>query len=394
MRDDGFGVVSQLDAVRAVPGDLLRDLLAPWSVECAELELDLSALGDEDLAPGLARLVAGGRSALPRGLVDALDRIEDLADEPGFDTLIRRLEATTGTTDWPARGLSPLSLAARAWVEHREAFEEAEIKRRSDRSGFVHEYMVAANDEPRVPSADELAALEERLGAYWQRRGRGGFCRMKAFREEQRLYLPIHRGDPWRTEPAVEGDSEAAVTYRPRTADLAAYDLRSGRLILKARDRSARNEYLAQIGEALFGDAAAVDRRPTVTLRPLVELGREALLPTPGLRDVELVALRVALNGRHRVVLSVTCADVLGALDGLGLDELDRGELLYAKLLLRFQQGRRRKLELGPPHQVAFDRRKNEHIVLRFLEERGFLLGAETAPAAPSPTTPQLGLWG
>jgi len=395
VRGDGFGVVGQLDAVRGVPGGLLRDLLAPWGRECSGLGLDLRDLGDEELGLALVQMVGSGRARLPRGLLDALDRIEDMADEPGLDAILGRLEATNGGPDWPARGLSPLSLAIRVWVEQRDRFEEAEIKRQAARSGLVREYPVREGLAMQLPSPESIAELTERVGRYWQGRGRGDFCRVLVFRDEERVYLPIHRGDPWKTEPAVEGDTEAAVTFQPRASDLAAFDLRTGRLMVKARDRGARAEYLTRFGEALFGDPDAVAERPVVTLEPLVARGRDALAPTPGLRSVELVALRVALHHRRRSVISINSEDVLDDLDDLGLLELGRGELLYAKFLLRFPRGHRRKLELGPPNEIAFDRRKDEHVVQRFLEERGFVTrSGGDAPTAPVARTGQLGLWG
>lgn len=388
-------MVGQLDAVRGVPGVLLRALLVPWGGECSDLGLDLQALVDDDLGLALVRMIGQGRARLPRGLLDALDRIEDMADEPGLDALLGRLEAESDKPDWPSRGLSPLRLAVQVWVEHHERFQEAEVKRRAARCGLVREYPVREGLAVQFPTPESVAALTEHLGAYWKGRGRGEFCRVLLFRDEERVYLPIHRGEPWRTESAVEGDAEAAVTFQPRTSDIATFDLRTGCLMVKARDGGARDEYRRRVGEALFGDPEAVVDHPVVTLEPLIARGREALAPTPGLIGVELVALRVALHHDRHTVVSLASGDVLADLDDLGLLELGRGELLYAKFLLRFPRGHRRKLELGPPNEIAFDRRRDEHIVQRFLEERGFVQrpGAG-APSAPVARTGQLGLWG
>ena len=394
MRGTGFGVVGQLDAVRGVPGALLRDLLAPWGRECSGLGLDLRELGDDELGIALVRLVGRGRPRLPRGLLDALDRIEDMADPQGLDALLGRLEAEGGGPDWPARGLSPLSLAVQAWVERRDRFEEAEIKRQAARAGLVREYPVREGAALSIPSPEAVAALAAQVGRYWRDRGRGEFCRVQVFRDDERVYLPIHRGEAWRTEPTVEGDAEAAVTFRPRASDLAAFDIRTGRLMVKARDRGARAEYIARFSEAVFNDPEAVTERAIVSLEPLLVRGREALLPTPGLLGVELVALKVALHHQRRTLIHMTSDDVLADLDDLALLELGHGKLLYAKFLLRFPKGHRRKLELGVPNEIAFDRRRDEHVVLRFLEERGFITAAGGPPTPPTPRTSQLGLWG
>jgi hypothetical protein len=96
-------------------------------------------------------------------------------------------------------------------------------------------------------------------------------------------------------------------------------------------------------------------------------------------------------------VITIASPDVLDAIADHALPELSRGTLFYVKLLLRFPRGRKRRLELSPPNWIAFDRRHNEHVVLRFLEERGFVAapgGSLGSPEPPPERSGQLGLWG
>ncbi len=60
MRCHGFGVVGQLDAVRGVPGVLLRALLSPWGGGCPYLGLDLQALGADRLVLAPVRTSRAG----------------------------------------------------------------------------------------------------------------------------------------------------------------------------------------------------------------------------------------------------------------------------------------------------------------------------------------------
>lgn len=398
VRGDGFGIFGDWARVRQVPGNLLRDLLAPWARQCGELGLDLSQVVDADLALALVRLVGRGRRAMPAGLVDALDRIEDLADDAGFDTILARVEGAGRGVDWGTRNLGPLTLAVRTWTAHHALFEEAEIKRDIARSGPVREYPALPGAELALPCPEEAAErLQAGLSAFWRGRGRGDYCRVAVFRDGGRIHVPIHRGRTWRTEPAVDGDEPTAVSFRPRAADLVTFDERTGRLMVKARTDAARREYVAQIGEALFGEAGAIVEGPVVSLQPLVERGRAALAPTPGLREVELVEAKLRLPGTPSAVVTIASPDVLDAIAEHALPELRRGTLFYVKLMLRLRRGRKRKLELAPPNWLAFDRRQHEHVVLGFLEERGFVAapgGATGAPEPPPERTAQLGLWG
>ncbi len=396
MRGTRFGAVDEATALRGVPGDLLRDFVAQWGRDCSDLGLDLARLDDDGLAPALAALLQHGRTSLPAGLVDALERIDDLADEPGFDAILSRLEASRAV-DWEARGLTPLHLAIRAWVHHHVAFEEAEIKRTVARAGAMVEFPAEGEVAADVPDAIQMARLQEQLTEWWRLRGRGEFCRVEMFHEAGMIYLPIHHGRLPRTEPTVEGTQESAVTYRPRAADLAAWDERTGRLRVKAPDRRARIEYRRRVSEVLFGDEERLVERPVVSLSPLTELGRAALTPTPGLRDITLVELRMRhLRGRRSETI-LRGDDVMADLEEReDLPDPAECDLTYAKLLLGFSTGgQRRKVELKTPNEVAFDRRRDEHVVLRFLEERGFLAPPHDGPAEPPPErTGQLGLWG
>ncbi len=395
MRGDGFGVWGDVAAVRCVPGEVLRDLLASWGRDCAELGLDLAVLRDAEIGPALGRLLGRGRGRLPWGLVDALDRIDDIADARGFDALATRLDAGGSGHGWALADLTPLGLAARMWVAQHARFEEVEMRRRAERAVLLREYPVRAGATLRLPPEEAAARLQEGVGQYWEARGRSDYCRAMVFKEEGRLYVPIHRGEALRTESAIDGGREGAVTYRPRAADLATYDERTGRLKVRASDGAARAEYRCRLGEVLFGDATAVEEAPVVSLAPLVERGREALIPTPGLREVSLVAARVAIRRGRRTVLDLASPDVLASLEELGLPELADCDLLWVKLLLRFPKGHRRRLELAPPNEIAFDRRRDEHVVERFLEERGFVLPPPGGPPLPPrPRTPQLGLFG
>jgi hypothetical protein len=391
VRDDGFERFGNPAALRSVPAELLRLLLEPWRTQVGR--------GGADVHQGLRRLLGQERDLLPSTLVDALDRIDDLADEEGFDALLARVEGTGTSTDWPALGLSPLHVAVRAFVEHRPLFEQAEGRRAAMRATGMREYPAATDAPIQVPSPAARLTLQHQLGAWWRARGRGSWCRVGLFRQEGRFYFPIRHGRPLKTAAAVSEIEETAVVYRPRTDDLVIYDERTSRLMIKARDLRSFREYRRRFGALLLGAPDGFEECQVVTLAPLVERRRQALTPTPGLVDVALAELKLTIGeGEGAATIVVQAGDVFGSFDRLRLPELEEVEPISARLLLRFpQSGRWRKLVIRPPDRLEFDRRTNDRVVCRFLEERGFVVG----PAANEAPTPpridrrgQLGLWG
>jgi len=370
-------------ALRSVPADLLEQLLSAWP------QLHTPGLAVHDAVPAI---FAVGRSALPSELVDVLDRIEDLANDDGFDAILARLEGTGHAIDWAAIGLSPLSVAVRTWVERPRLFAEAEVKLLSKRVGRMREYSASDEHDPALPDAAAIDQAQGALRAFWRGKGRGDFCRLGAFEEDDRIYLPIHRGRVLRTVPVVEGSTESAIAYRPRATDLAIYDRRTRRLLIKASDPASRAEYGAQLGRLL---GTRFDERQVVTLDPLVRHGAAALAPTPGLRDVQVTELHLRVQLRPPLALMLKGPDVLRSIASEPTGRLGKGVPTSARLRLTPRKGRARAVVLTPPTEVGYQRWGIEPVIRRFLEERGFIAPPDSGalPSGASAPTRQIGLF-
>ena len=167
------------------------------------------------------------------------------------------------------------------------------------------------------------------------------------------------------------------VEYRPQQFDRAIYDRRSGILRITARDALTVRMYCQGFGLFLFGEIGWFDPGGVLCFNPLLTHGRSAIVPTPGLTDVQLTELTLQLPyDHHRSRVIVRANDVLEVLAEYGAIRLRDGEIVGAKLRLRYASGGRpRKVELRAPNLVKYDWRRDEAITRTFLEERGFLSG-------------------
>ena len=92
----------------------------------------------------------------------------------------------------------------------------------------------------------------------------------------------------------------------------------------------------------------------------------------------------VRLDDDLHTTLTLGARDVFAVLQRYSPVELTDGRLTWAKLKIRYDcGGRARKVEIRPPNQVEYDRRKHDLVTREFLEERGFLSGPpeQLAPA-------------
>lgn len=384
MRGDLFEHFGNPAALQTVPADLLLRLFEPWPGVLA---------GGVAVHGAVLDLVAGGRVSLAPDLADALERIEDLATDDGFDAILARLHGTGDTVDWGALGLSPFCLAVRTWVDHPALFAQAEVKLLSRRVARMREYSANDGHDPSMPEADALDAAQEALRMFWRGKGRGDFCRLGAFEEGGRIFLPIHRGRPLRTVTVIDGRAEGSLAYRPRATDLAIYDPRTRRLLIKASDPKSRAEYGRQIGRLL---GTRFDERPVVTLEPLVRRGLAALQPTPGLRDVQVTELHLRVATKPPLTVMLKGADVLRSLAGGSLHRFGESVPVCARLRLTPRKGHARAVLLTPPADVGYQRRGIAPLIRRFLEERGFVAPPDSGelPSAASAPTRQIGLFG
>ncbi len=326
-------------------------------------------------------LLADEPSRGPSPIAEAFARIEDLADEAGHEALLAVAGGELGVPD-----LDPAALALVAWLEHPEAFNRAHARQEPGGVRRFREFPGRSASWTPVVTEERLRALTLQLGQFFERRGRTRYCRVELIAQNRTHTFRIRRGRPLRCDAALEAIEDAPsevreswATYRPRGDDLAIYDPRSGRLKLTAPDAATLQAYVCGFGEMLFGERTWFRTGNVVSLGPLVELGRDALRPTPGITSVELVSVDIALGDDLGSEVSVRGADVFAVLARYSPIRLVDGILRSARLKLRYAGGGRgRTITLAPPDQATWDHRRDDIATRTYLEARGFVAAPAT----------------
>lgn len=314
---------------------------------------------------------------LPTPLIEALYRIHDLANDAGHEALFTMLERRRCLDDDVDR--SPADLALLAWLDHRDVFEHVHARHVVPSLGSFRVFRARA-PRPIVLDETHRHELEQGLSHAFRRRGLGPHCHVDVVQDDHQLEIEIHRGLPFRRVGVVGPDPRASVAFRPRQVDRLFYDARTGLLRVLTADAPTVRAYRRAVERVLVGEEGWFSDHGVLSLQPLLDHGRSALLPVPGLREVQLreIELRVA-HPEHESTVRVLGNDVFAVLEHYGRVRTSDGQPISATFgLVPLAGGRPRFLQVSLPNGLVYDWRRDDP--LRFLEERGFLRGRRSQP--------------
>jgi hypothetical protein len=310
--------------------------------------------------------------AIAPELAETLRLIADMSDDQGHDLLV----SSMGPLFTP-EAKSGHDLAAHAWLEHRDLFLRTWSRRRHGRRGRFQEF---TGREPRRmvhPESTLVAGLERWLGTAFEKRGATRHCRIRTYEHEDCVVLEIAHGRPLQSHAvihlAADGDTwEDQLDLRRRQCDVVIYDNRTHRLRVSAPNAFTIRAYLQGVSEVLFDEVSWFVTDDIVCLQPLV-VGADALAPTPGVDRVELVRLQVRVHDQCGGRATVHSDDLYATLRALAWTP-NEDTLVGAQLKFWFTGGGRgRRVTLGTPNQISYDRSRDDRVIQHFLFERGFV---------------------
>ena len=313
---------------------------------------------------------------MTQALADVLQRVEDLSDGQGFQLLQLQMREV-GVQ--PRDGLSRQGLALWAATHHRAAFDEAyrlrrEVRRCRMRTLRGRETRASVLDNPLGRER-----LRRRLADAFDATGRTGHCRVLTYEDGDGLHYLIDHGSNLRHIQTVDrgpaGFEERRVGLRPRRRDYVHFAPSTGVLSVGAWDAQTLRAYGRAFGELLFANPDWFELGPLVSLEPLRDLGRRALMPTADVIEAKLVGLKLKVPGTDDTLMTLESQDVFRAIErGDALGMLEHADLLSARVRVRVAGvPRRRVLELRPPGTVGYDWRRGGGSVRAFLLKRGFI---------------------
>lgn len=374
-------VFGNVRLLKLVPSKLFLELLERYGAAGPETRAALAL--DEDDPQRLEHLVTlfiDGAETLPLALLDALFRIESLANQRGFDQIYTSA-AEIGVVFDEGLAKTPLGLALGVFLDHKRLFEHAydhvlieEIKN--------FRYFRGERPGPTTrPEAEVTDRLGETFATEFKKSGKAKYCVIRTYSVDRDLCFLIERCRAPRVEEAIEAQPDGQtfrhtrVQFVPPARDLVRYEFESGLLEVYAPDNKTARMYVGAFGRLLFEHEDWFKDAPVVTLAPLARDGRKAVVPVRGITFVDLVEIGYRLGTDPEGQIVIKSDDVFQFLEDRPLFSWERAVLTHARLLIRYDSGgKARALTIKPPSVTAYDRRKDDEYTRAFLRQRGFTL--------------------
>ena len=385
------GKFAKPEILRQIRPDLLVTWLEPARgyLEKRGLPLPPGLPGPDAPAPldcnRLVEILMDPTPDMPAGLVESLYVIEEMADEPGMDSILAAARQSGWALDL-GESPTPADVAVKIWILDRALAEDLHNCQELKRPRSFRCYGTDARPLPAVakPSPPQLARLEERLNAFYMAWKRGAGARVFFNEGDGCWRFLVRHGAPCRREPALDRGLPTTVFYRPQQHDVLMYEPHRGEMRINCCAERERRVLLRLFGGCLFGSNDFFPATARLTLAPLVWQGRRSLVcvDIPGLEQVSLTEVEFSSHRLPWKRVAHQARDIF--------ELLERGELQWpqrieditrARFAVRFRGARReRSFTIIPSNRVVYSREDDSRLLGKWMVAREFMpAGASVA---------------
>lgn len=342
---------------------------------------------------GIAGVLMEPDETTPKGLVDDLYFVHEMATVEGMDALreeiaampaSERIELDVGPAPTPADVAVQVRLKAPDLLER----EHAEHFLTSKRSFEYFQAKKGADLTFRKPTAKVLAALEGALDDRFDEMKRGRNSKVFVYVKDDGIWFLVRHGDPCKREGAIEAGDSSSVYYRPERYDVLKYDEDLGELCLNAENKKISLLYREKFGLHFFGDAQQFPGTAKYTLEPLRKDGPAALVcsDVEGMEWIRLKEIQYFWGGPEGEVEIRKASDLFAVLERRKRTIPEMARILRASFLVKFADSKTpRTVTLRPSNVASYTRDSDASVVEDWFTKRGFIKTAvvEDARALP-----------
>ena len=334
---------------------------------------------------GLARIFMEPTVDMPERLLDSVFLIHGMASPRGMEVLVDGAE-THGLDLGLKEEVTPADVAVRMWLLNPQLLEQLHNSHELARPRSFQYFSTDADPVPHFegPSGGQIAAIEERLNAFYVAWGRGKGARVFATPLQagtipsggEWTFLIRHGGAP-RREGAMEDGEPTSVFYRRLEYDLLKYAAARGEMAASCCSDRERRVLLRVFGACLFGRNDFFPGTAKYTLAPLLG-GRSCLAcgDIPGIEHVSLTEVQFYRREEPSKVRTERAEDIFQFIEMGELKWPDRvDEITRATFKVKFWKAKRaRRLTIVPCNKALYGRDSDSGILERWLRARGFIL--------------------
>jgi hypothetical protein len=242
--------------------------------------------GEKERRRALYEHFLGVDESFPEELLDALHCILQLSDKQGLQCLRERADLV-GVQLVPheevqgehgGRHLHPQHVALRAYLDHREIFDQAIDFRAFIQPSSPAEFNGAREGvDCRHDDPNACEAFRQAVSAYFSERYLGRYCEVRWYPEEDEVNILILHGRQMVVTPVEERGEERVLRFRELRQDTIRYTPATGRLRTSAEHATEREELKKLFAEHLIGEADFFDGEDSQNLYTNLTFGVHAM---------------------------------------------------------------------------------------------------------------------
>jgi len=345
------------------------------------LKLPAADAPDDIYFASLSRITLAP-DALPDNLIEALFKIEEMANDEGHDRLLAAAQMAKVDLKL-VEDTSFGDVAVQVYLANPDLLAEKHNEQRLVRlPKFEYHGSEAGLDLTgnfSTPSEMTVGMLTADLDAWFVKNNRGELtAHIEVYPIDGEFWFLIRHGDAFaRTTKLMQRKSEV-LHFRPAKDDVVVYSPKRDEIRIHASTKGERELYRTTFGLRLFGDYNYFCNRKTLTLEPLRLLGIDALDVSgiAGLAKIVLRELEIAFDNKHYESVIRRADDLFAAAADAPFDRAAipaGGRLVRATFDVYFTGCKTpRKVQVKPSNTLKLGRHCDARMVHEWLSEMGF----------------------
>lgn len=372
---------SNPEALRAIRQPTLLELLHPYTDYFSNRGLEITHCGKREISyTALTDILMRPDDHVPRGLVDDLYFVHEMATAHGMDVLLRAI-SREGIALELADDPTPAEVAAVARLRVPLVLERthAELLVTRRRAFEYFQSRPGVSTEFEFPDAETLTTLEKHLNTGFARLKRGRGAKVFVFERPEEVWFLVRHGRTYKREGAITEHGSEIVYYRPEVHDVLRYNPTTGELCANAETKTICAMYRELFGYILFGSRNFFPGMNTYTLDPILRDGEGTMVcsDVPGMDWVRLSELAFYWGGPEGELEVRRANDLFAAFRRRGWSATScapgKARLTRASFTVKFKScSTPRSVSIRPSNIACFTRDADASVVEQWMLKRGF----------------------
>ena len=368
------------DGLKAITPNHLLALLKPYEsyFESRGFTLWSPSVFDGLDYEQLVEVLMNPDSGTPTGLIDALFFVHEMATPEGMDALLHEVE-NNGITLEESPNPTAADIAVQVYLKDKNILERKHAEQYLVLPRSFEYFQTDVRPIPMLvqPSEDVLAALQNDLDNWFEKKKRGRGSRVFVYPKPDTIWFLVRHGDPFKREGSLEGDQSSSVFYRPEKYDVLVYETLIGEIRMNACGKGEKDTLCREFGRHLFNNENYFPGKGKYTLEPLQTDGEASIVCTDveGMEWVRLKELQFFWGGAEKEIEIRKANDVFAAYAGRNHAMPQKVHIIRASFLVKFTDSKTARTVVIRPSNIAqYTRDSDAALIEIWLTKRGFII--------------------